>query len=253
VLRIATWNINHRAGKGPLKRAEPISDAIDALNADIVVLTEYMRQLNREEILPLLVERGWKHHIVTPLAPGRNSLLIVSKLEIEKGKIEVPLIDIFASPSALHVVVPEYEMNVLGIRIPDYRKPEYRRIRAEYWDWFMSMAQDALDEPFVIIGDMNTDPLYPSKDYGDRLLHMAQAGWRHALPETGWSYKGNSTKEGREKRLDHAFVTQHFELISAEYVQRLGMHVFAGDKDRQLSDHAPLVIEIRKKDATQPE
>lgn len=248
MIRVATWNINHRAGKGPLKRAEPTADAIAALDADIVVLTEYVRQPKREEILPFLMDRGWKHHMVTPLDPGWNSLLIVSRLEIDKGRIEVPPIDAFAPPGALHVIVPEYEMNVLGIRIPYYSKPEYRSIRAEYWRWFMSISQNVLDEPFVIIGDMNTDPLYPPRDYGDRLFQMAQAGWLHALPEAGWSYKGNATKDGCEKRLDHAFVTQHFELTTAEYVQRLGRHVFAGDKIRQLSDHAPLVVGIRKKE-----
>ncbi|EPR44204.1 Endonuclease/exonuclease/phosphatase [Desulfovibrio sp. X2] len=246
-MKIATWNLNHRAGVGPLKRAKPIVAAISALDADVVVLTEYVRQPRREDILPLMSEMGW-HHLSTLHTKGENSVLIVSKSILRKGRIVAPQVHASAPPNALHVHIPSLGLEILGLRVPDYSKSIYRGIRATYWDWLMTVARDTVSRPFLIIGDLNTDPSYSPSKYGDRLHGMVRLGWQHALPGAGWSYKGNATKPGGEKRLDHAFVTGHFEIRNSSYVSISGEHVFAGDKARQLSDHAPLVVDLEPVD-----
>ena len=130
-------------------------------------------------------------------------------------------------------------MDILGLRIPDYSKQPAKR-RA-YWDWLQSVSTQLLVQPFVLMGDFNTDPAYPRARCGDRIRAMQDAGWQHACPAGGASFW---TTTGHAVRIDHAFASSHFRLKHAEYLPVVNGRRIVGSN--ALSDHAPLVVELER-------
>lgn len=79
-----------------------------------------------------------------------------------------------------------------------------------------------VDRPFVIMGDFNTDPGDPRARCGDRLSQLVDEGWQHAMPRLGASYW--AIKNGGERRLDHAFISRHFDVLDAKYILDSGSY-----------------------------
>jgi endonuclease/exonuclease/phosphatase family metal-dependent hydrolase len=151
-----------------------------------------------------------------------------------------PEIDKALPSNIVHVRLPDADFDVIGLRIPDYSRMS--RVRRQCWDWVQKVAAGWLRYPSILIGDFNTDPGYSKARCGPRISAMVDAGWRLAAPESGSSYW---TLFGLGKRLDHAFVSSHFNVLTAAYVLEVnGFQLARGPG--ALSDHAALVIDISR-------
>lgn len=95
--------------------------------------------------------------------------------------------------------------------------------------------------PSVILGDFNTGPDYSKARCGDRFASMAAGGFMHALPSGEGSYW---TPVGKQKQLDHAFVSPHLRLVSANYLREKDGTLLAGKGG--MSDHALLLVELER-------
>lgn len=236
-MRIGTWNIGHRASQRVIKPGTV--GAIEALAADVLVLTEFVPRPSRAGFLASLRALGYRDLILseTTCRARCNYVLVASRLQATRGDLVVPqdIEEQFPS-NVLHVRLTA-GLDVLGVRIPDYS--DRRPLRHACWDWIESAASHLSTRRAVLLGDFNSDPSYPAKNCGDRFQQLAGAGWHHALPETGASYW---TPQGAAKRLDHAFASAGARVNRAEYVVRAGAVQLAGK--RGLSDHAALVVDL---------
>ena len=235
-MKILTWNLNHRTRS----RAVPpqITAVIKALEADIAVFTEYVEGKSHKCFIHELKDIGLPHVISTHHIKGENQVLIASRCRIRNGNINPPAIAPSVPSNMLHVICEDKGFEILGLRIPDYsRQPSLRR---QCWEWILECAESLKSHPFIMIGDFNTDPIYPSSKCGDRIKDMVHSGWHHALPISGSSYQGPT---GLEKRLDHGFFTEHFEIQEVEYVKKVNGISLMGKKGA-LSDHAALLIDF---------
>jgi len=243
-VKLLTWNLNHRTRPKPIPDLVP--EVIKALGPDLVVLTEYVRGPSHDSFLARLFDLGLSHALMSPEVRGENSVLIACRRHLVPGNIIAPPIAPSVPYNFLHVELPEDDLQVIGIRVPDYSKKP--RIRRACWDWLVSMAAEVITSPTIMIGDFNSDPGYPKSHCGDRFALLVHDGWQLALPEKGASYW---TPNDHAVRLDHAFVSPHNRVISARYVPDIGGLVLANRRQPKLPDHAALEIEIELASTTE--
>ncbi len=234
-MRLLTWSINNRARP---KRIPPeLTQAIHRLKPDVAVLTEYVHGPSEDRFLCDLKNIGLSHTCVSSNSPGQNQVLIAAGHRLEEGDIRAPAIHESAPSNALHVCLPGVDLEILGLRVPDFsREPPLRR---RFWDWILKTACAVQERPFVILGDFNTDPSYPPARCGDRFDILAAMGWRHAPSgPTFWTPRGHAV------RIDHAFVSKDLTIGGSLAVRSDGPFVFAGKGGGALSDHAALWVDI---------
>jgi hypothetical protein len=204
-------------------------------------LTEYFHGPWQDGFLVRLAQHGFCNWRLSERKGRENQVLIAARIAVEPGPIRAPEIERYMPSSALHIRMPQQEIEVLGIRIPEYNKQlKYKRA---YWNWIIETARSVKDRPFVIIGDFNTDPKYSRSRCGECIGRMVDDGWQLAAPPDGSSFW---TVNGHSVRIDHAFVSRHFTVERASYVTKLGEYVFAGKDAGALSDHAALSIDIAR-------
>lgn len=237
MLRIITWNVRHQTNAIPIR--DEMVEILLSMQPHIVVLTEFVPAANHEELIKLMSNSGLKYTALSKLDGKHNGVFICSTFPIEKGTITAPPISPACPPSALHVTIPSLGLDILGIRMPAYKKSSLRR---EYWNWIESEAARAIGRPTIIIGDFNTDSTHSRARCGDRLSQMVKAGWTHAAPKEGSSYW---TSKGKPLSLDHAFVSPQFEVYGSEYVSNFSGKNFVGRKREFLSDHAILSLDLQ--------
>ena len=241
-MRLITWNVNHRTRVKPIPLRLP--EIIASLEPDSVVLTEYVHGDSRRSFLAQLAGLGLPYWLVSRATPtGENHVLIVSRTPIVGGDIEAPAIAPSVPSNALHAVLPREGIEILGLRVPDYSKQ--LAIKRACWDWIIETATAVKDRPFVVLGDFNTDPRYPPNSCGDRIGKLVSIGWQLASPAEDASYW--AFKNGTPCRIDHAFVSEHFEVMCARYVAEFEDHRFVGIGPRAISDHAILLIDVELK------
>jgi hypothetical protein len=237
------WNVNHRA----VQRKIPptLANAIASLEPDVVVLTEFVPGTTREKFKSDLAELGFGFILLSQLTPKQNHVLIASRTSIELGSIRAPAIAPSIPSNFLHVILRQENLNVIGLRIPDYSKQP--SIRRQCWDWIAKMAAEVVDHPTVLIGDFNTDASYPPSRCGDRIQQLIDSNWQHPIPPQGHSYW---TPKGHGVCIDHAFVSKHFKVKDVRFITEYAGHVFVGKDKGGLSDHAVLIINIESSHAS---
>lgn len=236
-MKLLTWNINHRASR---KHIPPLmAEAIDSLDPDAIILSEYVPGPSHERFMVDLESCGLSHVLMSQFTAKQNHILIASRKPLMVGDIRAPPIAAAFPSNVLHVHIPDEDFDILGLRIPDYSKQPL--IRRECWKWILARARDLRERPSVILGDFNTDPNYSHERCGDCIGQMVTEGWQHAKPQ-GSSYWTINGEIGRQ--LDHAFVSEHFSVNRAEYIVESGPYVFAGKRVGAMSDHAILLIDI---------
>ena len=112
--------------------------------------------------------------------------------------------------------------------------------RRQYWDWLEATVL-AMDQPVVLVGDLNADPSRERRVGGVHLARLSMRGWTIATPTDGWSFIG---KTGHTARIDHGIDSGHFRIEQSEYVVEAAGFTFAGI--REYSDHAVLCVDISK-------
>ncbi len=237
-MKLITWNINHRASQ---KRIPPsMAAGLSSLFPDVIILTEYVIGPSHESFIEELSASGFGHISISPYAYRENQILIAANSALLSGALKAPSIAPSVTTNFLHVHMKGHGLDIIGIRVPDYSKQP--SIRNQCWDWIEDMAKVIEKEPYVIIGDFNTDPSYPLNKSGNRISNIVMAGWQHALPQSGFSYL--PVNGGTGKRLDHAFVSKHFIIHRTEYIWESNGYIFAGKVPGAMSDHALLVVDI---------
>ena len=134
---IATWNLDHRIGKTRF-RAEAVN-AVAALQADVVVLTEYYpRYYPRDYESAFRADvsnAGW--HLLASEIVGEiaNRVLIASRFPLEPFPLPFPDFDRQFPPNILCVTIPAAGIRVLGIRIPAYIGEDKLTFRVHGTGW----------------------------------------------------------------------------------------------------------------------
>lgn len=239
-MKLLTWNVNHRT----FNRNVPyhMAKAIASLTPDVIVLTEYVPGTSHQRFIEQLDSYGFTHHVMSKRALKENQVFIAANTTLESGNILAPTdIEKSVPSNVLHVRLPDKGFDILGLRVPDYGNKS--KIKRKNWDWIMKIAAEIKYHPFVIMGDFNTDPEYQPAKCGERISQLVDEGWQHAMPKSGASYW--DIKTGNGKRLDHAFISRHFDVLDAKYIPESGSYVFAGKKTEAMSDHAALLVEIQ--------
>jgi endonuclease/exonuclease/phosphatase family metal-dependent hydrolase len=229
-MKLLTWNVNHRTLPRPIPDLVPA--AIEELSPDLLVLTEYVRGPSHRSFLSRLAGLGLCHALVSPETRGQNSVMMACRRPLAPGHISAPPIAPALPYNFLHVELSEDRLQVLGIRIPDYSRQS--RIRKACWDWLCSRAAELVHSPIVMIGDFNSDPNYSKFRCGDRFAQLVEDGWQLALPKDGASYW---SPNNHAVRIDHAFVSKDYRVISARYIDRVGKLILANMTCPLISAH----------------
>jgi endonuclease/exonuclease/phosphatase family metal-dependent hydrolase len=236
---IATWNVNHRTGKTRF-RLDAVN-AIVALQADVVVLTEYYPQKHHIAFCTNLSDAGWPYFLTSPEIVGEiaNRVLIASRLPIEPLAISLPTFDRQFPPNILAVMIPTTRLRIIGLRIPAYEGKDRTYILAA-WDWLETIMAGFHDAPTVVLGDLNANPTSSRVRGGEHFRRILDAGWHRAIPPGGASYFGLN---GTRSEVDHLLCNSGCRPGDARYViEAAGWHL-AGGKGT-LSDHAALLVDV---------
>jgi len=234
-MRFLTWNLNHRTISK--KMPDRFAEVIEALAPDVAVFTEYVPGLNHHDYRSALSEAGLRYTALPTFSANQNHVLVASRYTLSEGNIYPPLIAEAVPSNALHIRIPDKNLEFIGMRIPDYsRLPSLRRA---CWDWIEGVGRSVIDRPFVFMGDFNTDPRYSPARCGHRITRLITYGWKHATPHNAYSYW---TPNGDGVAIDHMFFSPHFQVHNAKYIREVGTTILAG-KAGALSDHAALLVE----------
>ena len=251
-MKLASWNLNHRAGSRFTPYYPESANAIASISADLVVLTEYCPKGSREGFSPELHEKfvsvlrdgGYEHSRLSVPSPERtNRVLIAAKEPFLPDSLPLPTFDHQFPSNLLAICFPANGLRLLGVRIPYYTaKHELPHLRSS-WDWLEAAAVSLHDELAVIIGDLNVSLKSRAPRGGDHFRRILASGWARAEPQSGASFpmaKGGGTE------IDHALCSRGVRLLTAEYVLAANGYCFAGSSDA-LSDHAVLVVDFSLK------
>ena len=236
-MRLLSWNVNHRINEKPIPAQ--MADALLSLDPDVVILNEYVPGPSRSKFLQELSDGGLGHQLESQYVPRMNHVLIASRSPLERGDIVGPDIDPYIPPGLLHVVMPEHDLHVIGLRIPDFSRK--LAIKRAYWDWIEQLAGAMPRRNVIIAGDFNTDPTYPKARCGPRFGAIEAAGWQHVMPKDGNSYW---TLNGKGVRIDHALASPGMAVGECRYVVSHAGYQFVGKSEGGMSDHAVLEVDI---------
>lgn len=240
-MRLLIWNLNHRAARRPIP--EWLSVAIARWSADVVVLSEYVEGPDHDRFVGQLQAQGLLHSALTERRNGENQLLIASRAPTRRGHLVAPAIHSSVPSNALHVVVEESGMHMLGCRVPAFTGADARQFKRRTWEWLLHAAEELHDEPSILAGDFNTAPGDSDAKCGDCFQRLLDAGWRWARPSEGFSFR--SENRGSPRQIDHAFVSPALSATYAEYSWEFqSLAPDAGSGTVGLPDHAMLVVDL---------
>ena len=182
-MKIVTWNLNHRAGKNKVlpEDMKKISRALASLEADIVVLTEYVPAPKYDiQFQKDLKLSGFSEVLISdhygPESDVHNRILIASRIPMIKGAIKAPTDIIDGVPNnVFHVFIPKTGLGILGLRMP---LPMEAGKKKDWWDWVTEVAEKNRNHPFIILGDFNTDVSTRGPNGGKRFTKITDDGWQ---------------------------------------------------------------------------
>lgn len=240
-MRIVSWNLNHRAAR----RSIPawVAESLAAVRPDVAILTEYVPGLDHDRFCSELTALGLPFISASEFVQGNNSVLIGTREEHSPGPMKAPPIYESIPPNVLHVVLGGSGLNVLGIRIPDFSKAEFRHLKRPTWNWLLNVAAELQPSRAVIAGDLNTALGDRASTCGGCLEQMASSSWTHAIPPAGSSWY--SSKGGPGRRIDHAFASPSLRVVRAEYDWDFRKRSSEAAKNNPgCPDHAMLIVDL---------
>ena len=246
-MKIAAWNLNHRAGSRFTRFFPEAAAAIGSLAVDVLVLTEYFpkdedetfSKDRHETFLDDLDDCGFSYPMLSTLTGEKaNRVLIAAKQPFELDPLPIPAFDHQLPANVLAVRFPSTCIRLLGLRIPYYTGKDLPRV-LDAWAWLESAAEALKGDQAVIVGDLNVELASHAQRGGDHFRRLL-AGWIRAKPTSGVSCYG---KAGARTEIDHALCSPSLQFTSAHYQTAFNDVVFAGT-DAALSDHAVLMVEV---------
>jgi hypothetical protein len=209
-MRIASWNLNHRARQRTIPTW--VASELAATNADVIVCTEYVEGRSHQRFVSELNASGFASVTTSAVTPGENQVLIASRVAHRRGLLAPP-VDISESvPSnALHVELGGF--NVVGFRMPSFPSSS-APLKRRTWQWVQDAARQLELSRAVIIGDMNTQRGDPKGYCGDCIEAVLGTGWTEVVPPDGYSWRH---LRGRQRRIDFGFASPALRTASARY------------------------------------
>jgi exodeoxyribonuclease-3 len=255
-MRVVGWNVMQGGGGS---RAPRLVAALEAIEADVVVIGEYRPSspLSRQ-----LAENGWKYQSGTPdpTLGGYGAVLVVSRKPLRE--VEPRYVAEGCKQRWLNVEVVDSGWTIAGALVPGHHR-HYPLRKKRFWDFIVTeFAPASANRPTLLIGDLNTG-LHGIDEKGSTLIcaedmtALRAAGWTdvwHSLhpeerpPSTWWE-----PSTGNGFRLDHAFLSPSSPAaIAIEYPREIdGMPTTragarkAANERPPLSDHVPVIVDLR--------
>ncbi len=225
-MRILNFNIRF----GGEKRTSKIVDYLLNNDFDMIVLTEFVKNDNGQEIISKLVEKGYKTQPSN--VNGELGSFIACKEEFVTKNVFDRWVEIY---------IPKMDLNVLGVYVPDTAGTE----KNQFWKEILEYAQKNEDKKVLITGDFNS---CTKEDSGNQTEYNAKDLLK--LGELGYIdlWKYNSTEEsegytwfhysGTGFRLDYAFVSTKLALT----LEDVSVYSDSQIREAKISDHSPLVV-----------
>ncbi len=220
-LRLVALNVDHQTRPGRRVAVhEPLAAGLLALEADVVILTEFVFGAGRRELIDGLRDGGLSHQFCSPERPHnsgtfKNQVFVASRLPAQRLRDPLNPPDDGALTNQIAVEVAGIVVN--GGRIPESGKRGSGQI-ARIREWFAETRDGD-----VVVGDFN---FHPGRSRSSKDTHlprlMAERGWRrYADVEGEWSYRGKRRKDGSRAHsaIDHVFTKgERVSVESARYV-----------------------------------
>ncbi len=236
---LGTWNINNRVGKKKFRLEAAYASV--AINADVLVLTEFYPRDHEEHFRSVLSTAGWPYQLISAEPPEiANRVLIVSKLPIIALPLDLPLFDHQFPANLLAISIPSVSLNVLGIRVPAYSGKTATYL-SKAWDWLEAEAETLRPKAAVILGDLNVS-MDSRKPSGESFRRILSSGWRRAEIAESATFFGHG---GRSSEIDHILATDRCILSCPRILRAIGGYELAGSKPA-LSDHAALICDVNR-------
>ena len=229
MLKILSWNIQQGGGS----RLAKILKAIQQMDAQIIVLSEFHNNDSGLKIRTSLIKLGYLHQVVGQTDPATNTVGIFSKLPSGSALFENA--DVTYSHGLVRADFSAFRL--YGGYFPHKKKHKL----------FEFLLNDELDDeiPSILVGDLNTGKNYIDQKgnsfwYTEQLESLEERGFldafRHIngpVAEFSWySHQGNGY------RYDHSYVDQQLKgIIKGCYYK----HEYREDK---CSDHSPMILEL---------
>lgn len=255
-MRVVGWNVLQGGGG---VRGQRIVDALESLDADVVVIGEHRAS---GPMSHRLRAHGWEHQVglPDPKPGGYAALLVASRHPLR----EIEPSHLTGQPHRwVNVEVGDSGWIVAGALVPgtDRKYPERRKMKEGYWRFLVSEFAPALaDRPTLLVGDLNTglhfiDEQGASLVCAEDMAALRDSGWVdvwHDLhpndrPPPTWWYNADNAF-----RLDHAFLSPgspraiqigYPNEINGVPTTRAGAPKTA-DERPPLSDHVPVVVDL---------
>lgn len=237
-MKIATWNLNNRAGK--VRFRPEAADAAVALGADVLVLTEFFPQEHESRFRDALRRAGLGEQFMSAQPTEvANRVLIASRLPLAPLTIEGPTFDQQFRANIAAVSLPSMGLSIVGVRVPAYGANESAFLR-QAWEWIESTAAMLRHEAAVVLGDLNVSVASPDSRGGGHFRRILASGWQRAVPADAATYFGHG---GRTSEIDHILATDRCVLSEAACIKSTGGFTYC-DSQGAISDHAALQCRI---------
>jgi endonuclease/exonuclease/phosphatase family metal-dependent hydrolase len=257
-LDIATWNLHGFAGDGGAETIALVTEAIEAMDLDVIALQEIAQASAFNELVAALP--GWAGY----RAPSGGDWALAylwrtDTVTVGPGAVyeifpdqsnpfpRAPLILDFTYGGQVVRVINNH-LKCCGngdLAVGDYGDEEYRRFVADGMlaDW---IATESAGMAVVMVGDLNDRLDDPVDDnvfqmFLDLPARYRFADWDIAVDGThaGWSWGPGSS------HLDHILVTDElFPALRTCRTMRLDLALAGGVYVDKMSDHAPVTLRL---------
>lgn len=247
-MRIVEWNIQHGGGAwtkgGGEGRGQKVARQLLSYDADILVLNEYMAEASAP-LIAHLGDRGYPHVFIPSEPSRRGGVAVLSRVEVERASLPSALADPNVERHVIRVRVPSLDCTLWAAYGP-IRDYAYR----EFWEGLTVELGGDLNGRWLLLGDLNAgergvdtpdSPLFSHEHFGELMSLGVVDLWRHRHGSDTREFTWEATRGDRafRYRIDHA-------IGSPEMVPHItDCHYDHGPRERRLSDHSALVVELR--------
>lgn len=239
-VRIATQNIQWGGDPAPGGDGQPrlvrLLPYLVALDADVLVLTEYKSGARGAELQRSLRNAGYEHFFHQS-PPTRYSLgtAIASRIPVEPTQAPLPAVMDPWRCTAVRLG----DIDIFGFYFPLEGMPAY-------WDWVLANARVCLPRKTILMGDFNTGKHFIDEEQNvflcaEKHLALEKIGFRDTWRAVNASDRGatwfSSAKRGF--RLDYIWASP---LIAAQVENVLHNH---DARIAGMTDHSAVLADIR--------
>ncbi len=225
-MRVLNFNIRF----GGEKRNSKIVDYLLNNDFDMIMLTDFIKNDNGQEIIAKLVDKGYTTQPFNEKSGMESFIACKDQFVIEI--IEDRWVEIY---------IPKMDLYVLGVCIPDGTGT----VKSSFWEKILDYAQKNIDKKVLITGDFNTRIKVDSSNIteydAENLLKLEDLGYLDL-----WKYNSANKLEGYSCihysvsgfRLEYAFVSP--KLIVT--IEDVSVYSDLQIRESKITDQTPLVV-----------